>query len=162
MATQLATLFLRRLEVPLVIRDLSQEIVDRSLAEIRGEVQARKPFLATIVSGTTDWDGFEGCDLVLEAVVEEMSVKHEVFATLRELAPNAILASNTSSLSLTEMGADVGLHFFNPVAVLPLVEIVRTRRPRTRHSRRRGTSARSCASGASSCRTLSASSSTAC
>jgi 3-hydroxyacyl-CoA dehydrogenase len=125
MATQLATLFLKRLEVPLVIRDLSQEIVDRSLAEIRGEVEQRKPFLATIVSGTTGWDGFEGCDLVLEAVVEEMSVKQEVFSTLRELAPNAILASNTSSLSLAEMGADVGLHFFNPVAVLPLVEIVR-------------------------------------
>jgi 3-hydroxyacyl-CoA dehydrogenase/enoyl-CoA hydratase/carnithine racemase len=125
MATQLATLFLKRLEVPLVIRDLSQEIVDRSLAEIRGEVEQRKPFLATIVSGTTGWDGFEGCDLVLEAVVEEMSVKQEVLSTLRELAPNAILASNTSSLSLAEMGADVGLHFFNPVAVLPLVEIVR-------------------------------------
>ncbi len=125
MATQLATLFLRRLEVPLVVRDLSQEIVDRSLAEIRGELEQRKPFLATIVSGTTGWDGFEDCDLVLEAVVEEMSVKQEVFATLRELAPNAILASNTSSLSLAEMGADVGLHFFNPVAVLPLVEIVR-------------------------------------
>ena len=125
MATQLATLFLKRLEVPLVIRDLSQEIVDRSLTEIRGEVEQRKPFLATIVSGTTGWDGFESCDLVLEAVVEEMGVKQEVFATLRELAPNAILASNTSSLSLAEMGADVGLHFFNPVAVLPLVEIVR-------------------------------------
>jgi 3-hydroxyacyl-CoA dehydrogenase/enoyl-CoA hydratase/carnithine racemase len=125
MATQLATLFLRRLEVPLVIRDLSQEIVDRSLSEIRGEVEQRKPFLATIVSGTTSWDGFADCDLVLEAVVEEMSVKQEVFATLRELAPNAILASNTSSLSLAEMGADVGLHFFNPVAILPLVEIVR-------------------------------------
>jgi 3-hydroxyacyl-CoA dehydrogenase/enoyl-CoA hydratase/carnithine racemase len=125
MATQLATLFLRRLEVPLVVRDLSQEIVDRSLGEIRGELEQRKPFLATIVSGTTGWDGFEDCDLVLEAVVEEMSVKQEVFATLRELTPNAILASNTSSLSLAEMGADVGLHFFNPVAVLPLVEIVR-------------------------------------
>ena len=125
MATQLATLFLRRLEVPLVVRDLSQEIVDRSLGEIRAELEQRKPFLATIVSGTTGWDGFEDCDLVLEAVVEEMSVKQEVFATLRELTPNAILASNTSSLSLAEMGADVGLHFFNPVAVLPLVEIVR-------------------------------------
>jgi 3-hydroxyacyl-CoA dehydrogenase len=125
MATQLATLFLRRLEVPLVIRDLSQEIVDRSLAEIRSEVEARKPFLGTIVAGTTGWDGFEGCDLVLEAVVEELDVKKEVFATLREVAPSALLASNTSSLSVAEMGADVGLHFFNPVAVLPLVEVVR-------------------------------------
>jgi 3-hydroxyacyl-CoA dehydrogenase/enoyl-CoA hydratase/carnithine racemase len=125
MATQLATLFLRRLEVPLVIRDLSQEIVDRSLTEIRGEVESRKPFLGEIVSGTTGWDGFEDCDLVLEAVVEELAVKQDVYAQLRELAPKAILASNTSSLSLAEMGADVGLHFFNPVAVLPLVEIVR-------------------------------------
>ena len=125
MATQLATLFLRRLEVPLVIRDLSQEIVDRSLNEIRGEVESRKPFLAEIVSGTTGWDGFEDCDLILEAVAEELDVKEDVFAQLRELAPKAILASNTSSLSLAEMGADVGLHFFNPVAVLPLVEIVR-------------------------------------
>jgi 3-hydroxyacyl-CoA dehydrogenase/enoyl-CoA hydratase/carnithine racemase len=125
MATQLATLFLRRLEVPLVIRDLSQEIVDRSLTEIRGEVESRNPFLAEIVSGTTGWDSFEDCDLVLEAVVEELAAKQDVFAQLRDLAPKAILASNTSSLSLAEMGADVGLHFFNPVAVLPLVEIVR-------------------------------------
>jgi 3-hydroxyacyl-CoA dehydrogenase len=62
---------------------------------------------------------------VLEAVVEELDVKKRVFAELRDVAPNAILASNTSSLSVEEMGADVGLHFFNPVAVLPLVEIVR-------------------------------------
>jgi 3-hydroxyacyl-CoA dehydrogenase/enoyl-CoA hydratase/carnithine racemase len=125
MATQIATLFLKRLEVPLVIRDLSNEIVERSLAEIRGEMQSRKPFLATIAHGTTGWDGFEDCDLVLEAVVEQMDVKREIFATLRERAPNALLATNTSSLSVAEMGADVGLHFFNPVAVLPLVEIVR-------------------------------------
>jgi 3-hydroxyacyl-CoA dehydrogenase/enoyl-CoA hydratase/carnithine racemase len=125
MATQIATLFLKRLEVPLVVRDLTQEIVDRSLAEIRGEMQSRKPFLATIAHGTTGWEGFEDCDLVLEAVVEEMGVKKEIFATLRDVAPNALLATNTSSLSVGEMGADVGLHFFNPVAVLPLVEIVR-------------------------------------
>jgi 3-hydroxyacyl-CoA dehydrogenase/enoyl-CoA hydratase/carnithine racemase len=125
MATQLATLFLRRLEVPVVVRDVSDEIVERALAEIRGEMQERKPFLATIVSGTTGWDGFEDCDLVLEAVVEELDVKREVFATLRGLAPGAILATNTSSLSVASLGADVGLHFFNPVAVLPLVEIVR-------------------------------------
>lgn len=125
MATQIATLFLTRLEVPLVIRDISDEIVQRSLAEIRGEMQSRKPFLATIVDGTTGWDGFESCDLVLEAVVEQMDVKKEIFATLREIAPDALLATNTSSLSVAEMGADVGLHFFNPVAVLPLVEIVR-------------------------------------
>jgi 3-hydroxyacyl-CoA dehydrogenase/enoyl-CoA hydratase/carnithine racemase len=123
MATQLATLFLRRLEVPVVIRDLEQERVDTALASIREEV---KPFLGTIVSGGTGWDHFAGCDLVLEAVFEELDVKREVFAAVREVAPDAILATNTSSLSVEEMGADVGLHFFNPVAMLPLVEIVRT------------------------------------
>ena len=126
MATQLATLFLRRLEVPVVLRDLDQARVDEALAAIRAEVGARKPFLATIVDGGTGWEQFADCDLVLEAVFEELDVKREVFAEVRKVAPNAILATNTSSLSVEQMGADVGLHFFNPVAVLPLVEIVRT------------------------------------
>jgi 3-hydroxyacyl-CoA dehydrogenase/enoyl-CoA hydratase/carnithine racemase len=126
MATQLATLFLRRLEVPVVLRDLDQARVDDALATIREEVGARKPFLATIVDGGTGWDQFAGCDLVLEAVFEELDVKRDVFAEVRKVAPDATLATNTSSLSVEEMGADVGLHFFNPVAVLPLVEIVRT------------------------------------
>jgi 3-hydroxyacyl-CoA dehydrogenase len=63
---------------------------------------------------------------VLEAVFEELDVKREVFAAVRKVAPEAMLATNTSSLSVEEMGADIGLHFFNPVAVMPLVEIVRT------------------------------------
>jgi 3-hydroxyacyl-CoA dehydrogenase/enoyl-CoA hydratase/carnithine racemase len=126
MATQLATLFLRRLEVPVVLRDLDQTRIDEALATIREEVGARKPFLATIVDGGTGWDQFAGCDLVLEAVFEELNVKRDVLAEVRKVAPDAILATNTSSLSVEEMGADVGLHFFNPVAVLPLVEIVRT------------------------------------
>jgi 3-hydroxyacyl-CoA dehydrogenase len=126
MATQLATLFLRRLEVPVVLRDIEQARVDEALATIRDEVGAKKPFLATIVEGGTGWEQFEGCDLVLEAVFEELEVKREVFAEVRRVAPDAILATNTSSLSVEEMGADVGLHFFNPVAVMPLVEIVRT------------------------------------
>ena len=126
MATQLATLFIRRLEVPVVLRDIDQARVDTALATIREEVGARKPFLATLVDGSTGWEQFAGCDLVLEAVFEELDVKREVFAEVRRVAPDAILATNTSSLSVEEMGADVGLHFFNPVAVLPLVEIVRT------------------------------------
>ncbi|HEY2073919.1 MAG TPA: 3-hydroxyacyl-CoA dehydrogenase NAD-binding domain-containing protein [Gaiellaceae bacterium] len=126
MATQLATLFLKRLEVPVVLRDLEQSRVDSALESIRGEV---KPFLGSIVDGGTDWELFDGCDLVLEAVFEEMDVKRAVLADVRTVAPNAILATNTSSLSVEAMGADVGLHFFNPVAVMPLVEIVRT--PRT-------------------------------
>jgi 3-hydroxyacyl-CoA dehydrogenase/enoyl-CoA hydratase/carnithine racemase len=126
MATQLATLFLRRLEVPVVLRDLEQTRVDEALGTIRAEVGTRKPFLATIVDGGTGWDQFVDCDLVLEAVFEEIDVKREVCAEVRKVAPDAILATNTSSLSVEEMGADVGLHFFNPVAILPLVEIVRT------------------------------------
>ena len=125
MATQIATLFLRRLEVPVVLRDLEQPRVDEALATIREQVG---PFLQTIVDGGTSWDQFEGGDLVLEAVFEDLDVKREVVAAVRAVAPDAILATNTSSLSVEEMGADVGLHFFNPVAVLPLVEIVRTSR----------------------------------
>jgi 3-hydroxyacyl-CoA dehydrogenase/enoyl-CoA hydratase/carnithine racemase len=126
MATQLATLFVKRLEVPVVLRDLEQSRVDEAVATVAEQVGGRKPFLASLISGGTGWEQFEDCDLVLEAVFEELDVKREVFAEVRKVAPNAILATNTSSLSVEEMGADVGLHFFNPVAVLPLVEIVRT------------------------------------
>jgi 3-hydroxyacyl-CoA dehydrogenase/enoyl-CoA hydratase/carnithine racemase len=135
MATQIATLFLRRLEVPIVLRDVADEIVERAKETIRGELAAqvangrysagKAAFLGGIVTGGTDWDGFEECDLVLEAAVEQADVKKEIFAELRGLAPDALLATNTSSLSVGEMGADVGLHFFNPVALMPLVEIVR-------------------------------------
>jgi 3-hydroxyacyl-CoA dehydrogenase/enoyl-CoA hydratase/carnithine racemase len=126
MATQIATLFVKRLEVPVVMRDIDEPRIDEALQTIRGEVGERKPFLATLVDGGTGWDQFVGCDLVLEAVFEQIDVKREVFAAVREIAPNAILMTNTSSLSVEEMGADVGLHFFNPVALMPLVEIVRT------------------------------------
>ena len=126
MATQLAALFLRRLEVPVVLRDIDQARIDEALQTIREEVGAKKPFLATIVDGGTGWEQFAGCDLVLEAVFEELDVKREVVAAVRKVAPDAILATNTSSLSVEEMGADLGLHFFNPVAMMPLVEIVRT------------------------------------
>jgi 3-hydroxyacyl-CoA dehydrogenase/enoyl-CoA hydratase/carnithine racemase len=127
MASQIAALALRRLEVPLVLKDVSQEIVDAAVERIRAEVGGRKPFLATIVSGTTGWDGFEDCDLVLEAVVEQLPVKQQVFAELRALAkPGCVLATNTSSLPVAEMGADLGMHFFNPVAIMPLVELVVT------------------------------------
>jgi 3-hydroxyacyl-CoA dehydrogenase/enoyl-CoA hydratase/carnithine racemase len=137
MATQLATLFLRRLEVPVVLRDLEQSIVDEALETIRSELAAqvakgrydegKARFLGSLVGGGTSFDGFEDCDLVLEAVVERMDVKQEVFAELRaRVRPECVLATNTSSLSVAEMGADIGMHFFNPVTVLPLVELVRT------------------------------------
>jgi 3-hydroxyacyl-CoA dehydrogenase/enoyl-CoA hydratase/carnithine racemase len=147
MARQLALLFLRRLEVPVALRDLTQEQVDEAIAWIddelaelvrRGRMQEGKArFLGSLVTGSTGWDVFAGCDLVLEAVFEEMPIKKEVFAELeRVVSPECLLATNTSSLSVTEMGADlehpervVGMHFFNPVAVLPLIELART--PRT-------------------------------
>ena len=144
MARQLALLALRRLEVPIVLRDLAQEQIDDAKSWIAGELdeltrkgrlgEARARFLSSLVTGGTGWDVFAGCDLVLEAVFEEMAVKKEVFAELeRVVSSECVLATNTSSLSVTEMGADlehpervVGMHFFNPVAVLPLVELVRT------------------------------------
>jgi 3-hydroxyacyl-CoA dehydrogenase/enoyl-CoA hydratase/carnithine racemase len=144
MARQLALLFLRRLEVPVVLRDLTEEQVDEALAWIRDELadlvregrleEGKARFLGSLASGSTGWDVFAGCDLVLEAVFEELDVKREVFGELeRVVDAECILATNTSSLSVTAMaeGLDhpervVGLHFFNPVAVLPLVELVRT------------------------------------
>jgi 3-hydroxyacyl-CoA dehydrogenase/enoyl-CoA hydratase/carnithine racemase len=137
MARQLAALFVRRLELPLVIRDLDQKVVDEAIASIgeelddaatRGRITEDKArFLHSIVSGTTAYEGFEDCDFVLEAVFEDLDVKKHVFRELRAAVPaECILATNTSSLSVEEMGADVGLHFFNPVKVLPLVELIRT------------------------------------
>jgi 3-hydroxyacyl-CoA dehydrogenase/enoyl-CoA hydratase/carnithine racemase len=137
MAAQLAALFLRRLEVPVAIRDLGEdalasarETIDEVLAEqvAKGRYDEGKArFLSSLVATSTTYDDFADCDLVLEAVFEELEVKQQVFAEVREhVKPECILATNTSSLSVAEMGADVGIHFFNPVAVLPLVELVRT------------------------------------
>ncbi len=127
MASQIATLIVRRLRVPVVLKDVSDEIVERALADVRGEVAQKDPFLTTIVGGGTTWDGFETCDLVLEAAVERLDVKRQIFAELRGLAmPDAVLATNTSSLPVGEMGADLGMHFFNPVTLMPLVELVAT------------------------------------
>ena len=131
MARQIAALFLRRLEVPIVIRDVKQEIVDEALAYIQSE--AKTPFLASLVSGTTAYDGFADCDLVLEAVFEELEVKQQVFAELEEVvSDDCILATNTSALSVTDMASQLrhpervaGMHFFNPVALMPLLEVVR-------------------------------------
>jgi 3-hydroxyacyl-CoA dehydrogenase/enoyl-CoA hydratase/carnithine racemase len=132
MATQLAQLYLKRLEVPIVIRDIDAARVAEALETLRDT--AAKPEHALLVSGTTGWDGFDDCDLVLEAVYEELTVKQEVFAAVESIVgAECILATNTSALPVTEMGALlhhperlVGMHFFNPVALMPLVELVRT------------------------------------
>ena len=143
MATQLATLFLRRLEVPLVITDVAAARVDEAVAAIRADMEkqvtrgrlgeGKARFLGSIVTGVTDTSSFAGCDLVIEAVFEEIAVKQEVFGALEKVvSEECLLVTNTSSLSVTEMAAHlehperaVGMHFFNPVAVLPLVELVR-------------------------------------
>jgi len=141
MATQLATLFLRRLEVPIVLRDVDQEIVDRALESIREDLQSgrytegKARFLGSLVSGSTGYEDFGDCDLVLEAVFEEVDVKRDVFGELeRVVSPECVLATNTSSLSIADMASELdhpgrvaGMHFFNPVAVLPLVEVIRAR-----------------------------------
>jgi 3-hydroxybutyryl-CoA dehydrogenase len=83
---------------------------------------------------TTELSDLAGCDLVIEAIVEELDAKRELFAALEDVvAPEAVLATNTSALSVTEIAAAtnrpervVGMHFFNPAPLLPLVEIVRT------------------------------------
>ena len=152
MATQLALLFLRRLRVPVVISDLDQARVDRAVAGLHGEIDAlagkrritadETNRLHGLVSGTVwsasgDLAAYADCSVVIEAVFEELEVKRQVFAELeRHVGPETVLATNTSSLSVAAMADGlehpervVGFHFFNPVAVLPLVEVVRA--PRT-------------------------------
>ncbi len=144
MASQFALLFVRRLQVPVVITDLDQARVDKGLDYIRSEIdelldkgridsdEANR--LKALVSGTTDKADFADCDWVIEAVFEELGVKQDVFADVEQyISPEAILATNTSSLSVEQIGAKlthperlVGFHFFNPVAVMPLIEVVKT------------------------------------
>ncbi|HEY0260450.1 MAG TPA: 3-hydroxyacyl-CoA dehydrogenase NAD-binding domain-containing protein [Lacisediminihabitans sp.] len=144
MASQFALLFVRRLMVPVVITDLDQARVDKGLDYIRGEIDAlaaKKRIspdeanrLKALVSGTTDKADFSDADWVIEAVFEELGVKQDVFAEVEGyLSETAVLATNTSSLSVEQIGAKlthperlVGFHFFNPVAVMPLIEVVRT------------------------------------
>jgi len=143
MASQFALLFLRRLQVPVVITDLDQARVDKGLAYIRGELDTllqkgridadEANRLNALLTGTTDKADFADCDWVIEAVFEELSIKQEVFAEIeKHVSPEAVLATNTSSLSVEQIGATlkhpervVGFHFFNPVAVMPLIEVVK-------------------------------------
>ncbi|MEV4760342.1 3-hydroxyacyl-CoA dehydrogenase NAD-binding domain-containing protein [Micromonospora sp. NPDC049559] len=157
MASQLALLFARRLQVPVVLTDLDQARVDKGLGYVRGEIdkqlakgrldQGTAAKLRGLVSGAVKEEAFApaapgrstsfaDCDFVIEAVFEDLGVKKQVWAELEKVVtPEAVLATNTSSLSVSAMAADlehperlVGFHFFNPVAVLPLLEIVRGER----------------------------------
>ncbi|MFE4975778.1 3-hydroxyacyl-CoA dehydrogenase NAD-binding domain-containing protein [Kitasatospora sp. NPDC056651] len=147
MASQLALLFARRLEVPVVLTDIDQERVDKGVGYVHAEIDKllgkgrispdKANRLKGLVSGSLDKAAaFGDADFVIEAVFEEMGVKQAVFADLEDVvSPTCVLATNTSSLSVTEMASKlkhpervVGFHFFNPVAILPLLEIVRGER----------------------------------
>ncbi|MCA2220187.1 3-hydroxyacyl-CoA dehydrogenase NAD-binding domain-containing protein [Nonomuraea aurantiaca] len=143
MASQMALLFARRLEVPVVLTDLDESRLGKGVGHVHAEVdkllakgrvsadQANR--LKGLVTGSLTKDAFADADFVIEAVFEEMSVKRQVFAEVEAVvSADCVLATNTSSLSLAEMGAAlerperlVGFHFFNPVAVMPLLEIVK-------------------------------------
>ncbi len=144
MASQLALLMLRNLKVPVVITDLDQERVDKGLAWIKAEIaklvekKRLTPEGATRllgnISGSTDQKVFANADFVIEAIFEELSLKQKLFKDLEKIiTPECVLATNTSSLSVEAMSEGltnpervVGFHFFNPVAVMPLLEVART------------------------------------
>jgi 3-hydroxyacyl-CoA dehydrogenase len=143
MASQLALLFARQLKVPVVLTDIDQERVDKGVAYVHAEVDkllGKKRISSdaanrtkALVSGSVSKESFADADFVIEAVFEELNVKKQVFAEVEAIvSAECILATNTSSLSVTAMAEDlqyperlVGFHFFNPVAVMPLLEIVR-------------------------------------
>jgi 3-hydroxyacyl-CoA dehydrogenase/enoyl-CoA hydratase/carnithine racemase len=144
MAAQIALLFARRLEVPVVLTDLDQARLDSGVGHVhaeiaklasRGRISADAAAkLTALVTGSLTKDAFADADFVIEAVFEEIAVKQRVFAEVEAVVrPECVLATNTSSLSVTDMAAGlahpervVGFHFFNPVAVMPLVEVART------------------------------------
>lgn len=143
MASQLALLFARQLGVPVVLTDIDQSRVDRGVSWVHAETDkllARKKLsqdranrVKALVSGSVSKEVFADADFVIEAVFEELEVKKAVFAELeRVVSPECVLATNTSSLSVAAMAEDlehpervVGFHFFNPVAAMPLLEIVK-------------------------------------
>ena len=130
--------------VPTVALESSPELVDRGRGKIdaqldraveKGRLEAdTREGMRALLEATTDVSALAGCDLVIEAVFEDLDVKLELFGRVeKELAADAVLATNTSALSVTRIAAGlerpgrlVGMHFFNPAPVLPLVEIVRS------------------------------------
>ena len=144
MASQLALLLLRNLKCPIVMSDIDQERADKGVAWVHNElakaVEKKRMSpesaarLAPLITGSADQSIFAGCDFVIEAIFEELSLKQELFKKLESIvSTECILATNTSSLSVERMSEGlknpervVGFHFFNPVAVMPLLEIART------------------------------------
>ncbi|HTU34102.1 MAG TPA: 3-hydroxybutyryl-CoA dehydrogenase [Candidatus Acidoferrum sp.] len=129
---------------PVVVREVSEQLVGKGLKSIeknldrmveKGAVSASDRDRARgRLRGTTNLDDLKDCDLIIEAIIEQLPAKRELWSALDKLCPkDAIFASNTSSLSITEMATFtqrpdrfLGLHFFNPVPVMKLVEVIRT------------------------------------
>ena len=127
-----------------VVREVGQEIVAKGMAGIEknlGRLVERRTITAATkeeirgrLTGTTALEDLKECDLIVEAIIEQLPAKKELFSALDTICPaSTIFASNTSSLTITEIAAAtkrpkrfVGLHFFNPVPVMKLVEVVRT------------------------------------
>jgi 3-hydroxybutyryl-CoA dehydrogenase len=127
-----------------VVREVSSEIVDKGLKSIEKSLarlvekgalnDAAKNEIRGRLKGTTQVEDLKDCDLIIEAIIEQLPAKRELFTALDSLCPKStIFASNTSSLTITEIASAtkrpdrfVGLHFFNPVPVMKLVEVVRT------------------------------------
>jgi len=144
MASQLALLLLRNLKCPVVMTDIDQERADKGVAWVKNELNKlveKKRMnaesaarLALLISGSSDQSVFAGCDFIIEAIFEELSLKQELFKKLEKIVgPECVLATNTSSLSVERMSEGlehpervVGFHFFNPVAIMPLLEVART------------------------------------
>lgn len=143
MAGQLALLFARSLHLPVLMTDVDQTRLDAGLTAVHATISALATNnritpsdatrLTTLITGSLDYADFADADFIIEAVFESTTVKQDVFTELEKfIAPTAILASNTSSLSITEIATGledpervIGYHFFNPVDVMPLLEIVR-------------------------------------
>lgn len=129
---------------PTVVREVNQSLLDKGLARIYGawDMMVRKNRITEEqgreyqerLQGTLEMEDLADCDIVIEAVIENMEEKLRLFPTLdRIIKPDALLLSNTSSLNITQMGAVTkradkvcGLHFFNPAPVMKLVEVVKT------------------------------------
>ena len=144
MASQLALLLLKNLKCPVVMTDIDQARADKGVAWVKNElaknVEKKRMSpevaqrLALLISGSSDQQVFAGCDFVIEAIFEELSLKQELFKKLEEIvSTECVLATNTSSLSVERMSEGlknpervIGFHFFNPVAVMPLLEVART------------------------------------
>jgi 3-hydroxyacyl-CoA dehydrogenase len=129
-------------DIPVVLKDVDEKFVDQGLDKARSLWQSRVDAgkmegselerKLALITGTTSYEGFGDVDFVIEAVPERMAIKQAVFSELDEVTPgHAILSSNTSSLSITEMGEAtsrpdkvVGFHFFYPASVMRLIEII--------------------------------------